>query len=167
VVVDGRPLAAYVGAYATNGRVFAPVAPLLTGLADRVWSDGEQLTIERNGRQVRVTLTPPLLRGQLNAVYVPVGPVLRALGATVRYEPKAHRLLVFTPPRAIVATPTPFNAAIPTAAPSTVFTPIPPATPRPIWTGSPLPRRTALPFPPPQLSGTSTTLPAMPRSTHS
>jgi hypothetical protein len=149
VLIDGRPLAAYVGAYVAGGRVFAPVSPLLTGLADRVWFDGGTLVIERGQRRVRVQLVPPR-PAELNGTYVAAGAVLRALGASVRYEPASHRLIVRLPARGALASPTPFNPAAASAPPSTVFTPSPPSTPRPIWTGSPLPRRTPLPMPPPR-----------------
>jgi hypothetical protein len=148
VVIDGRPLAAYGRAYLAGGRVFAPVAPLLTRLADGFWFEGETLVVERAGRRVRVRLAP-VFSSQLAGAYVPAGPVLRALGASARYEQSGHRLIVSVPLRAVVASPTPFNPALPSIAPSAVFTPMPAATPRPIWTGSPLPRRTALPLPPP------------------
>lgn len=148
VLIDGRPLAAYVGAYVAGGRVFAPVSPLLTRLADRVWFEGNTLVIERGGRRVRVQLAPPLA-DELNGTYVAAGPILRALGASVRYEPSGHRLIVKLPSRIILASPTPFNPAAASAPPSAVFTPTPASTPRPLWTGSPLPRRTPLPLPPP------------------
>jgi hypothetical protein len=140
-VVDGRPLAAYVRAYLADDRIYAPVSPLFTRLADRMWVDGNVLVVERGGRRVRT----PLHDG-----YVMAGAVLRGLGVPARYDGAAHRLLVTTPSAAPVASPTLFNPAVPTAAPSAVFTPSEPPTPRPVWTGSPLPRRTALPVPPPR-----------------
>lgn len=149
LVVDGRPLPAYAHAYVRAGRVFTPVDPLLTRLADRIWFEENDLVVERGGRRVRVPL-PRDGTPALNAVYVPAGPVLRALGVAVRYDALAHRLIIGVPARAVVASPTPFNPAIPSVSPGTVFTPTPPSTPRPIWTGSPMPRRTALPFPPPR-----------------
>jgi hypothetical protein len=148
VVIDGRALPAYVRAYVAGGRVFAPVTPLLTDLADRLWFDGDTLVIERDGRRVRVRLAPSF-PDQLNGAYVPAGPTLRGLGASVRYDPSAHRLLIFLSKRAVISSPTPAGPT-PPATPSAVFTPPPVPTPRPTWTGSPSPRRTALPFPPPQ-----------------
>jgi hypothetical protein len=143
IVVDGHPLAAYVRAYAFAGRVYAPVSPLLTRLADRVWSHGDTLVIQRGDVRVRVVLAPTL-PGQLGGDFVAVGPVLRALGASVRYDPAARRLIVRVPPRSTIASPTPFNPNAPSVRPSAVFTPPESATPRPVWTGSPLPRRTPL-----------------------
>lgn len=143
IIVDGRPLASYRRAYEAGGRVFAPVDPLLTRLADRLWYEGRTLVIERGGRRVRVALAPVFV-GELDAAYVAVGPVLRALGLTVRYDSRAALLSVRLS-RPTVGLPTPFAPAAPSAAPSAVFTPEPVATPRPVWTGSPLPRRTPLP----------------------
>jgi hypothetical protein len=148
VLVDGRPLAAYERAYVANGRVFAPVSPLLTDVADRLWFEGDTLVVERGGRRVRVRLAAASA-ARLGAAYVMVGPVLRALGASVRYDPGAARLTVQVPLRAEIASPTPFDPAASSVAPNAVFTPPVPATPRPQWSGSPLPRRTALPHPPP------------------
>jgi len=147
VIVDGRPLAAYARAYESAGRVYAPVAPLLTRLADRFWFDGDTLVIERAGRRVSVALEPRF-RGELDGTYVPAGPVLRALGAGVRYDPAARRLAVTLPKAGALASPSPFDPSRGEVAPNPVFTPVAPPTPRPVWTGSPLPRRTALPYPP-------------------
>lgn len=147
VVVDGRPLPAYVRAYVAGGRVFTPVTPLLTDLADRVWFEGDTLVIERKGRRVRVRLSPASA-SQLGGAYVPAGPTLRALGASVRYDPREHRLVIVTSRQEVIASPAPPGSTAPVA-PSTVFTPMPPATPRPVWSGSPAPRRTPVPFPPP------------------
>ncbi len=148
VSVDGRPLSAYVRAYLSGGRVYVPVAPLLTGLADRLWFDGDTMVVQRAGRTVRIRLEPRF-RAELRGAYVPAAAALRALGARVLYDGAHHRLTVTVSLRAVVASPTPFNAAAPSVAPSAVFTPFTPPTPRPLWTGSPMPRRTALPFPPP------------------
>jgi hypothetical protein len=148
VSIDGRPLAAYVRAYVSGGRVYVPVAPLLTRLADRLWLDGDILVVQRGERSVRIRLEP-IYQAELRGAYVPAAATLRALGATVTYDGAEHRLNVTVPVSAVVATPTPFNPAAPSVAPNAVFTPVPPATPRPLWTGSPMPRRTALPFPPP------------------
>lgn len=147
IIVDGRPVAAYVRAYVVAGRVYAPVSPLLTRLADRVWFVGNSLLIERGSVRVRVRIAP-VVPASLNATYVAIAPVLRAIGASVRYESAGRRLIVQVPQRAILASPTPFNPSVPSVAPSAVFTPAPAQTPRPVWTGSPLPRRTPLSVPP-------------------
>ncbi|HVN68845.1 MAG TPA: hypothetical protein VMU38_04210 [Candidatus Binatia bacterium] len=158
VLLDGRPLAAYVRAYVANGRVYATASPLLTRVADRFWLDGATLVLERGERRVRVAL-PPSLAGQLDAAYVAAGPPLRALGASVRYDAGARRLTVSTSTRGAIASPTPFDPAAPSVAPNAVFTPMESPTPRPIWTGSPMPRRTPLPLAPARPPGSSTTPP--------
>jgi hypothetical protein len=147
VVLNGRPVTANVRAYLANGRVFAPVAPLLTRLADRIWFDGEALVIERDEHRVRVRVGAAF-RSPLGDAYVPAGPALRSLGAFVRYDPTQRRLVVSIKQRDVVASPTPFNPRVPSVAPTMVFTPMPMSTPVPIWSGSPAPRRTALPYPP-------------------
>jgi len=137
-----------VRAYVAQGRVYAPISPLLRLLADRVWLErGGALIVERDGRRVRV----PFARhfdADLDVSYVAVGPVLRALGEGVRYSARARTLDVRTPGAGAVARPTPFDAARPQAPARAVFTPEPVATPRPVWSGPPLPRRTPLPAPP-------------------
>lgn len=148
ILVDGRLLAGYVRAYSSGARIFAPVDPLLTRLADRIWVEGDWLVLQRGSRLVRVALTAPP-GTPLDGTMVAIGPVLRALGASLRYDAAGRRLLVRLPHGRPVVSPTPFDPAQPSAAPAAIFTPDPPVTPRPVWTGSPLPRRTPLPLPPP------------------
>ena len=145
VLLDGRPLAAYARAYVAAGRVFVPVDPVLTRIADRFWFEGDTLVIERGTRRVRVRLAPSY-QSALGAAYVAAGPALRGLGAVVRYDSAARRLDVGLPRATQVASPTPFSPAPPAAVPNAVFTPAVQGTPRPLWTGSPLPRRTPLPL---------------------
>ena len=148
VVVDGRRVDAYLGAYVENGRVMAPVDPFVTRFATKISYDGKTLVVMRGDRFAQVTLAVRPLPLELQWTYVAVAPVLVTLGATVRYDP-LHRVLDIRPPRAaIVATPTPFNPAVPQAEPTTLFTPIPVPTPRPVFTGKPLPRRTPVPWEP-------------------
>lgn len=144
VVVDGRFLAAYATAFVAGGRVFVPVDPLLTRLADRIYYEGNTLVVERAGRRIRVAIAP--VPAGLNGVYVMASPLLHALGATVRYDARERVLFVQTGPGEVLVSPTPLRGALPSSPPAPVFTPEPVATPRPIWTGSPLPRRTPLPF---------------------
>ena len=141
----GRPFTgAYAEAYVAGGRVFVPVYPLLTRLADRIYYEGSTLIVERGGSRIGVVVGP--VPSGFNGVYVMAAPVLTRLDAQVRFDARHRILFVRTARNAVPAPPTPFNAAAPTLPPATVFTPEPVATPRPIWTGSPLPRRTPLPF---------------------
>lgn len=145
VWLDGKPLAAYVRAYVAAGRAYVPVFPVVTRVADRLWFEGNTLSIERRGVLVRVSAVPgpvPTLEG----AYVAAGAVLRALGVTVHYDQAARRLDVRVPEGGLVSSPAPFDPARASVAPRTVFTPAPPVTPRPVWTGPPLPRRTPLPL---------------------
>lgn len=147
VVLDGKTVRSYTGAFESAGRVYAPLRPFVTGIADAMWFEGDSLVIVREGRTVIVRL-PSREPDALDHAYVPLAPILRSLGEIVEYLP-VGRVVVRSPYVPVVATPTPFDAAAPSAAPSAVFTPAPVATPRPVWTGSPLPRRTPIPFPSP------------------
>ncbi len=144
VRLDGRPLPAYVSAYDAGGRVYAPVRPAIALLADRLWFDGNVLVIVRDGRIVTIRLAGRS-PDALDAAYVPVAKLLRALGERVSYSPRERSLDVTSRDRTAVAPPTPFDGSAPSAAPHVVFTPQPVPTPRPVWSGSPLPRRTPLP----------------------
>ena len=144
--LDGHPLPSYVHAYVADGRVFAPVKPLLSRLADRLWFEGNVLVIVRDGRTVRVPLgtrTPDAL----DSAFVTIVPVLQALGETVTYDTRRRLLEVRSTRSEGIATSSP--AQLPAVSPRPVFTPEPVATPRPVWSGSPLPRRTPLPKPSP------------------
>lgn len=145
VVLDGKTVRSYTGAFESAGRVYAPLRPFVTGIADAMWFDGDSLVIVRDGRSVVVRM-PSREPDALDHAYVPLAPILRSLGEVVEYQPFG-RVVVHSPYPAVVATATPFNPAAPSAAPSAVFTPAPVPTPRPVWTGSPLPRRTPLPYP--------------------
>lgn len=142
MLVDGRPLPAYFRAYVVDGRVFAPLEPVLLRLADRAWIEGSTLVIQRDGRSVRVLL-PGGKRSE--GAYVAVGPLVRRLGDTIAYDGRRRILEVWTA-TPTVTTPTPFDGSAASAPPREVFTPQPVATPRPVWSGPPLPRRTPLPL---------------------
>jgi hypothetical protein len=145
VVVDGRPLPAYVRAFVERGRVFAGVRPLLIALADRAWYEGNVLVLQRDDRRVRVAI--PLGSPEEDDVtYLPVAHLLRALGDRVVYSEHPRTIEISTPQASPVALPSPYSALAPSVRPNPVFTPEPVATPRPQWSGSPLPRRTPLPF---------------------
>jgi hypothetical protein len=146
--LDGLPLPAYVRAYVADGRVYAPVRPLLARLADRLWFDGNVLVIVRDGRSVRIAL-PARAPDALDSAFVGIAPIVRALGASATYDPRARLLDVRSARAAVVTAAQPPVAGDQAVAPRTVFTPEPVATPRPVWTGSPLPRRTPLPAPAP------------------
>jgi hypothetical protein len=147
VRLDGRPLPSYVRAYVADGRVFAPVRPLLSRLADRLWFEGNVLVIVRDGRVVRVPLETRA-PDALDSAFVTIVPVLRALGESVTYDARRRLLEVRTTRSGGITAEPPFVPG-PSGSPSAVFTPEPVATARPVWSGSPLPRRTPLPAEPP------------------
>jgi hypothetical protein len=140
--IDGRRLQAYVHAYASEGRVYAPVSPLLHRCADAVWWEGSILVVRRGQRQLRIQI-PNGNWASLQTSYVPVGPILRYLGDTLIYDAGKRELDVRTGAPQPVETPTPYAPM--QQVPQAVFTPVAPATPKPVWSGSPLPRRTPLP----------------------
>lgn len=145
VVLDGRPIWSYNGAYASAGRVYAPLLPFVTGIADRMWFEGDMLVIVRDGRSVAIRMASRA-PDALDRAYVPLAGILRALGESVEYA-RDGRVIVRTPDKTVVATPSPFDPAQPAQSPRPIFTPMPEPTVRPVWTGSPLPRRTPLPYP--------------------
>ena len=93
-------------------------------------------------RTLRVRVRAPLGEPHgLQAVYIPIVPVLRSLGAKIRFDARRHRLDVrFSAGPAIL----PFSPSVQQTAPAVVFTPEPIVTPRPLYTGSPHPRRTPI-----------------------
>jgi hypothetical protein len=145
MLVDGRPLPTYFRAYVADGRVFAPLEPVLLRLADRAWVEGSTLIVERDGRSIRV-----LLPGgdRTETAYIAVGPLVRSLGDNIAYDARRRRLEVWTQ-ALTVSEPTPFDGSVPTVPPRLIFTPQPVPTPRPVWSGPPVPRRTPLPAPSP------------------
>ena len=132
----------YEQAFETGGRTYAPLRPFVTRAADRIWYEGPTLVIARGTHVVRVALTPRTPDALDNA-YVPLAPILRALGARVTYRARCVDVFFAARP---VGSPSPYDGYAPSAAPSVVFTPAPIPTPRPVWSGTPLPRRTPLPI---------------------
>ncbi len=144
LVVDGQVIPSYTPAYVEGGRVFAPVDPFLTAVADRIGYDAGAMIVTRGDRFAQIRVGEQPSPTELRTTYVAVAPILRTLGESVRYDPARHELRIDTPGRT-VALPTPFNAAVPRVAPTPVFTPTPVATPRPVFSGRPVPRRTPIP----------------------
>ncbi len=144
VTYNGQSVRSYNGAISSEGRVYVPVRPYITRLADRVWFDGDTLVMLRGGHTTRVHVRSHH-PDALDEVYVPLRLVASALGANVQYVSRAE-IAVTMPPSQKPETPAPFDASVPQVTPHAVFTPIPVPTPRPVWTGAPLPRRTPLPF---------------------
>lgn len=153
VLVDGRRVHAYEPARLADGRVLAPVEPFLTAIGARITQEGGALDIFRGDRFAEVVTLRVVPPQSWTRLFVPVGPICRALGLSVRYDAPSHRLFIRTPDPILVY-PTPFNPAVPRVAPRVVFTPAPKVTPRPRFTGVPYPRRTPLPFSAPGYAST-------------
>ncbi len=148
VLLDGRPVASYEPAYLAAGRAYAPLAPYVTRIADRLEYVGPELVITRGFYSARVRLNR-VEPDALDHEYVAIAPVLRALGETVFYDARTRTLRVHTPAPEPAVSPAPFNPREPQQVPRVVFTPSPIPTPRAQWHGPAFPRRTPLPYPVP------------------
>jgi hypothetical protein len=144
VLLDGRPIQAYARPYEVGGRIYAPVKPYLTRVAERLDYEGDVLILQRGGRTIRLRLDE-VAPDALDRAYVAIAPLLRALGERVRYNASSKTREVFAPEAYEIATPAPFDARAPQVPPRIVFTPEPIPTPRPVWHGPAVPRRTPLP----------------------
>lgn len=142
VLLDGRAVRAYVPVYLTDGHAVGPLDPFVTRLAGRIGYDGDWLVLSTGSKTVRVRMKrrdpADLVRS-----YVALGPLLRALGASVALDRAHDTLSIISPRRRAIAMLEPQAAQV---SPRAVFTPAPVATPRPVWTGKPVPRRTPLPL---------------------
>jgi hypothetical protein len=164
LVLDGRPLRSYTPLYVTHGRIVGPVDPFVTRVAERMEYIGPFAVFVRGEKRVQIRL---LHRepGQLRETYVPLVPLLRALGESVVIDASRGVIEVTTPKNSTVRPPDPFDPLAPQVSPSAVFTPMPQPTPRPVWTGVPRPRRTPVPndFKPPSRAAAQRGLPARAR----
>lgn len=142
-MLNGSPLQSYNHAYLRAGHVEAPVAPYLTRVADRITYAGEVMIIRRGISEVRIR-TGSGDPKSLQALYVPVAPILRALGAQVSFDKQAGVLEIHIRASQLIQTMSPYPRDAPGMRPSRVFTPEPVQTPRPLYTGSPHPRRTPI-----------------------
>lgn len=132
VVFNGIPVRSYRRAFIAHGHVMAPADPYLTAMSASIENSGATILVRRGDRfaQARV------VHGN-----VAIGPIMRALGASVIYDGLAHQLKISIAPPPF-ATATPFNRAVPQAAVRAVFTPTPVPTNKPTVAGKPVPRRT-------------------------
>lgn len=131
VLLNGLAVQSYRPALVDRGRVLAPL-PMLEVMTATAQIDGAHVLARRGDR---------FAQAQIREGYVEIGPLLRALGAVVRYDAHARELFIVMAPQPL-ATATPFNRAVPQPAPRNIFTPMPSATPKPVVTGKPAPRRT-------------------------
>jgi hypothetical protein len=138
------------------GHVMVPLVPAVARIADRVTVAGDDLTFVRGSRTCvlrvgssafRCDGTPlsaevaPFARDGI--VFVPIGPVARALGGSVLANARTGTIEIAMPPQWAVRTPAPFDPNAPQAAP----------TPQVMVSGDPRPRRTALPATPSRVPG--------------
>ncbi|MGH7707556.1 MAG: hypothetical protein ACREM8_06530 [Vulcanimicrobiaceae bacterium] len=157
VIVDGREIVGIRAAHLFADRVFTPAAPFLTAIAARIVPDmpaGGGIVIVHRDSRIRVLVqrgTPtirPAVAGGASAyrrggeTFVPLGELARLLGESVRYDPRARILEIWTGAPQPVARMTPYRPHLPVAPFAPTFPAHVTPTPRPVVTGIPTPRRT-------------------------
>ncbi len=144
------------------GHVMAPLAPVVTRIADVVTLAGDDVTLVRGARTCVFRVGSPTYRcagivaragvtpfARDGIVFLPLATVARAFGGNVAYDRRTDTLSIAFAPRSVVITPAPFEPSAPQVAPTQVFTPQPgPPTPQVMVSGDPRPRRTAIPATP-------------------
>ncbi len=143
ILIDGSPVVTSHPAQIVAGRIMAPLVPVVTQIADAIsLRDGRTLVIERGRRQValRISAAPPC---PVCDVYVPLAPLVRTLGGTLRYDARAGCVALSFGPRAL-RTPEPYDMlALPHPAATTLAWPSPPKpAAKDVAAGVPQPRRT-------------------------
>lgn len=101
--------------------------------------------LDIDGTMVPVAAAP---YAALGSTYVPLAPIVRALGGTVTFAARSKTLAAYLGDPSPLVTMTPFDPSAPRVAPTTLFTPVPATTPRPVLTTIPRPRRTPVPVVP-------------------
>lgn len=149
IILNGAIIPSFAPARLAGGRVTGPLTPIVARIASRtVYLPGSGLIlIERSSH--RIVIAVAFVAD--GVPYVPIAPVVRALGGEVAYDARTHTLAISLDGEHEAATPAPFDPSAPQAVPTMLFTPEPPKpTPRAIDTGEPRPRRTAIPVVPSQ-----------------
>ncbi len=149
IVCNGAIVAGVASARIAGGRVLAPLAPAIVGIASRVVYDPAAETVAVDANGVRVIV--PVVIVENDVPYVAIGRVIERLGGRATYDVRRRTLVLELPPAGSIATPAPFDPKLQQVAPNQVFTPTPPrpAT-QPIPSSEPRPRRTAIPAAPSQ-----------------
>jgi hypothetical protein len=159
VVLNGAFLPSAPPVRRLFGHIVAPLAPVMTRIADRVTLDGDAIELVRGAHacafrigvpafrcdaRIRLAAVTPFARDGI--AYVPLADVVRAFGGTATYDAPSGTVALTLAPSTAVDTPAPFDPAAPQAVPTRLFTPQPaPPTPQAIESGEPRPRRTAIP----------------------
>lgn len=149
IVVNGAIVSSAASARVVNGRVVAPLDPIVIRLATRAVYDPAAATvaIERGGRRIIV----PVTFVENDVPYIELGAAVRRIGGSVAFDSPTKTLSIVLAAASVISTPAPFDRSVRQADATTVFTPAPPpATPRGVETGLPRPRRTAIPVVPSQ-----------------
>jgi hypothetical protein len=162
VLLNGAFVPSSPPVYRARGHIMAPLAPVVTQVADHVSTDERTVTLVRGDRTCSFTLgllpyrcnatirladAAPVVRD--GVVFVPLATVVRAFGGSATYDARHRSVSLALPEERSVITPAPFDPDAPQAAPTQIFTPQPaPATPQAVMSGDPRPRRTAIPATP-------------------
>jgi len=149
IVVNGTIVTATEPARIRDGRVVAPIAPILVRLASRVAYDAPSatVTLDRGSRHLVVAVAVVIDE----VPFVELAPVVRALGESAAFDAATKTLTIAVAADDAITTPRPFDPRAPQVAPTSVFTPPPRQLPSPAAaTGVPHPRRTAIPAVPSQ-----------------
>ena len=160
VVINDRLVLSSRAPAIVAGAVMVPIDPFLLRLPGAVMiaPDGNEVRISIRGeaivvnvgrravqigaRSIPVTAAPYAAFG---ATYVPLAPIVRALGGTATFAGRTKTLDVFLSGPVPLVTMTPYDPSAPRVAPTTLFSPVPTTTPRPVLTSIPRPRRTPVP----------------------
>lgn len=138
VLINGAPVVTTHPAQIVAGRAMAPLMPVIVRMATVVVvSPDGTIDIERGRHHLRFALAAA--QGELT--YLPLAPIVRELGGTIRYDPAARTVEVSFAPQPL-ATAEPYDMLAPRVAPTAVFTPFARPTPPAQAVGTPQPRRT-------------------------
>jgi hypothetical protein len=142
ILIDGSTIETSQPAQIVAGRTMAPLVPIVMRFADAISLTRKRtIVIERGRRSVEIPFVGSPACPE--CIYVPLAPVVHALGGQARYDPGSRSVELSFGPRPI-RTPEPYDMfAIPRPAVTTLSWPTPPTPGAPPLTlGIPQPRRT-------------------------
>lgn len=138
VLMNGAPVVTTHPVRIVAGRTMVPLVPVIVSIANVVVvSPNGIVDIERGRHHLRLAVRGA--SGELT--YVPLAPIVRALGGSIRYDAAGRTVdISFTPEP--LQTAEPYDMLAPRVAPTAVFTPFARPAPVPRFAGTPHPRRT-------------------------
>ena len=169
VIFNGAIVASSPPAELVFGHVMAPLAPVVSRIAQRAALAGDDIVVVRGSHTCALKIgsaamtcdgigrqLPVLPYGRDDRAFVPLAEIARAFGGNATYDARSHTIEVNVAAETAVDTPAPYDPNALHVRPATIFTPSPaPATPTPraVDSGSPQPRRTAIPVTPSRAPG--------------